>query len=141
MKLQMIDKKSARLLADRAVELLAALEAEFGVIVKFKSGNMAAGFMVAKFEFALKNADGAPSGELATAFMQCSRYDGISAAVLGMPFTHAGKACRVMGMKPRGRTTPYVVEMDGKLYRISAIDLIARLKSAGVSYELATFEK
>ena len=107
-----IGRPECRLIRQAIEENLAEWADEQGLIVKGGAASSSGSCATIKVEFAIKSADGKPTGKQAEDFTKYQRRHGIPLAALGAKFTSASGFYRLVGYRPRADRFPFVAE-DG----------------------------
>jgi hypothetical protein len=130
MPIQSFDRETLKAVKERAEALLKPLEAQYGLTLTYKGGAFTASTFDVRFEFAIKSADGKPTGRDAEAFAVYHSRHQLPVDLLGKPFEYQGKFHKIVGYRPKSTTAPFLVERDGKLYKFTAIALASALQHA-----------
>jgi hypothetical protein len=123
-KITKIDKASCDVITGAAMDALKSVAEPYGVTVKRGRATYYTedGRIEFKVTFALADSD-------RRLFESQARYYGLQAEDFGREFTHpTGKKFRIVGINPRARTRPIIVESDGKKYDM-AEDIVKDLLS------------
>lgn len=120
--------------AEKALEAVAK---KHGVQVSYKSARFTSANATMKFEIATIGKDGTAKTQEATDFERYAEQLGFNPSDLGSTFSWQGKTYMIVGLKPRSRKAPVVVEstIDGKRFKMP-VDMVKPQKVTGLTKEL-----
>lgn len=125
-----MDKATTKKLAEASAKALEAVASEYGVSVRYKSGNYSSTTASLKFEFSDIGDDGVVQTRESEAFTQLAHVYGLKAEDLGATFESRGRTYTIVGLNGRARKMPIqATRDDGKSFKftdVTVVDALAR---------------
>ena len=99
---------------------LQAVGKELGIVIKCGRATFTSTNATMKLEFSAIGDSGEVISREAEEFKRCARLFGLDPSMLNQTFHINGKDYKVVGMSPRSRRYPVIVEHFGKKYKMTA---------------------
>jgi len=117
-KIKEFNRPACRILSKAVEAALAPVGKEFGVDFSYKGGNYSPANLTMKIEAAIIGADGQVKSREAEDFKKMAQYYGLEADDLNKEVVLNGRRGKIIGLKPRSRKYPIIVEVEnGKMFK------------------------
>lgn len=133
-KIERFDRKTAKAVGLAVIEAVNDAVEELGLVATQKPGTFDAGSFTMKIELATVDENGDPRTHERTDFVEFASLFNLEPEDYGREFVSDGRTLKIVGLKPRNRSYPIIVEdvNTGKRYKFRghAVEMALRLAKA-----------